>query len=51
MSEWKNKVKRPRVASEGTYCTGWGISDGIILLINSLKKRRKEKKAKRVNIK
>ena len=50
MSEWKNKVKRPRVASEETYCTGWGIADGIISLISSLKKRRREKKAKRTNI-
>ena len=50
MSEWKNKVKRPRVEPEETYCTGWGIVDGMISLLTSLKKRRREKKVKRTNI-
>ena len=51
MSEWKNKVKRQTTESEDFFCTGtgWGISDGIIELINLIKKRRREKKAKKAS--
>ena len=52
MSEWKNKVKRHTTESEDFFCAtpGWGMSDGIIELINIIKKRRKEKKAKKAGV-
>ena len=51
MSEWKNKINRQTTESEDFFCagTGWGISDGIVELINLIKKRRKERKAKKLN--
>lgn len=52
MSEWKNKVKRQTTESEDFFCagSGWGMSDGIIELINIIKKRRREKKAKKADV-
>ena len=49
MSEWKNKVKRQTTESEDFFCatSGWGMSDGIMELINLIQKRRREKKAKK----
>lgn len=44
MSEWKNKLKRHPIRVEEAYCTGWGITDGIISLVRVLKKNRLEKK-------
>ena len=51
MSEWKNKIKRQTIESEDYFCasTGWGISDGIVELISVIKKRRREKKAKKLD--
>jgi len=49
MSEWKNKLDNDTI---DTYynkisCTGWGIIDGVINSIRSLKNRyRKNKQAK-----
>lgn len=51
MSEWKSKIKGQTIESEDFFCagTGWGISDGIAELITLIKKRRKERKAKKLN--
>ena len=46
MSEWKNRVKKP--VSNDYYCTGWGMADGFIKLINLLKQKHKEKKVKKI---
>lgn len=45
MSEWKNRVEKP--ISDEYYCTGWSMADGFIQIINILKKKRKERKAKK----
>lgn len=48
MSEWKNKVKRHTLRVEDAYCTGWGITDGLISLVSALKKNRLKKKQKKL---
>jgi len=50
MSEWKNKLDNELSASYDyeSNCTGWGIVDGFIAAIKSIKKRRQRKKQEKV---
>jgi len=42
MSEWKNRLEKSEL--EENFCTGWGIVDGLIACIQSVRKKRQAKK-------
>jgi hypothetical protein len=53
MSEWKNKLDNE--VNDSYYnesrCTGWGIIDGVIACINSIKRRRRKRKQQKIQLK
>ena len=46
MSDWKNKLDNEfnDLSFDKAHCTGWGIIDGVIACINTIKKRRVRRK-------
>jgi len=46
MSNWKNELDQEVSDSyyDESHCTGWGIIDGIVACIKSIKKKRQQKK-------
>lgn len=49
MSEWKKRLDESQ--KDEIYCTGWGIIDGIIQGIKTIKKRYNNRKLSKINTK